>query len=53
MDGEGQSGQYAETYRSFLADDSPGDHSECSGQETGKERQQSCPVLHWAFQKLS
>ena len=38
---EGASGQYAETDRSFLADDSPGDHSECSGQETGKQSQQS------------
>ena len=37
----GASGQYAETDRSFLADDSPGDHSECSEQETGKQRQQS------------
>ena len=36
----GASGQYAETDRSFLADDSPGDHSGCSGQETGKQRQQ-------------
>ena len=49
----GASGQYAETDRSFLADDSPGDHSGCSGQETGKQRQQSRPVLHCAFQKLS
>ena len=29
----GASGQYAETDRSFLADDSPGDHPERSGQE--------------------
>ena len=32
---------YAEIDRSFSADDSPGDHSECSGQETDKQRQQS------------
>ena len=47
----GASGQYAETDRSLLADDSTGDHSECSGQESGKQHQQSCPVLHCAFQK--